>query len=59
MCSMIREILQDLMSKQCIAMANDWSRCHKKGRCDGHCPDFLIAAMDLEGREEYLTGADE
>lgn len=55
---MIRQILQDLMSKQCVAMSNDWSRCCKKGWCDGQCPDFILAVMDLEDIEEYLTKVD-
>ena len=56
---MIREILQDLMTEQCVAMSNDWSSCYKKGRCDGHCPAFLVAAIDLEDIEEYLTEREE
>lgn len=56
---MIRQILQDLMTHKCVAMANDWSRCHVKGHCDGQCPEFILAAMDLEDREEYLTEMEE
>lgn len=56
---MIRATLRELMTKKCVAMSRESARCYKSGRCDGQCPEFIEAVIELEDREEYLTNKEE
>lgn len=42
----MEDILIDLMTMKCHKMYED-SKCKKKGKCDGSCPYFLSALMEL------------
>ena len=49
---MIEEILKELMTSQCKMMQVEKSRCFKKGRCDGQCPIFCEALIQIESKKE-------
>jgi hypothetical protein len=44
----IEDVLQKLMTEKCVGVHLEGKKCHKKGKCDGSCPDFVVACQSLE-----------